>query len=313
MLFKAYDSPQAALGFVVSQLAHIEQRVWEAQYPEITYPQNVPVDNSASPWTKTVTYFSTDKVGKTDWINGRAGDVPLVGLNRQKFETEVHMQGVGFDYTLEEINQARQAGINLTDDLGKAARRAYEETCQRIAYVGDAPKGFSGLLNTASVTAATVANGAASSPLWTSKTPDEILADFNTGLTGIWTTTLMIAMADTVLLPPAKYAYLVNTRLNNLSQMTLLSWIKENNIYTQQTGRPLNIRALNECTGAGSGGTDRMVFYRNSDEVLKMHIPMSLTFIAPQPEGFRVIVPGMFRLGGVDVRLPKQIRYYDGF
>ena len=79
------------------------------------------------------------------------------------------------------------------------------------------------------------------------------------------------------------------------------------------TGQKLTIRANRFLTTAGSGATARMIAYRRSPEVVKMHIPMRLRFLAPQgPEVFRYVVPGMFRLGGTDVRLPKEIRYYDG-
>lgn len=84
--FKLLDA-QAALGFVVSQTTYIERQVNEIVYPDIQYPQLIPVDTSAPEWIKTVTFYSADKVGKADWVNGNADDLPLASTERSKFES----------------------------------------------------------------------------------------------------------------------------------------------------------------------------------------------------------------------------------
>lgn len=310
-MLKFNDSPQAALGFLIRQISHIEQQVWEVKYPDITYKEFVPVDNSANPWAKSVTYFAMDRTGKAAWHNHAARDIPLADVSREKFETEVHMATIGYKYDLEELNQARMLGQNLPSEKAAAARRAYEELCEDVAYVGDTAKGFEGLFNSSAVTAADVANGAATTPEWTTKTPDEILKDVNDAITGVWITTKEVAMADTVLLPLAQYSLIATKRLDATSDKTILEWVEANNIYTKITGQKITIRARRQLTGAGESATDRMVVYRRSPEVLKLHIPMPLQFLAPQPVVFDFLVPGMFRLGGVDIRLPKEIRYYD--
>jgi len=312
MLRYANDAPQQAFSFLLSQLTYIESQMWETKYPAITYQDFVPVDYSAPEWIKTVTYMTKDGTGKAKFMSGSAEDFPLVGLTRDKLETNVEMAGIGYDYTIEELEQSRMLGIPLTADKAAFARRAYEELCEDVAYVGDATKNWKGLFNNADVTATNVVAGVGG-VTWVLKTPNEILKDVNTALTGIWTTTLGIAIADTLLLPMAQYADIATRRLSDTSDRTVLSWILENNIYTLTTGQRLTIRANRFLTTAGAGGTARMVAYRKSPEVVKMHIPMRLRFLQPQgPFGMRFQVPGIFRLGGVDVRLPKEIRYYDG-
>lgn len=311
MLKYTADAPQQALSFLISQASHIEQQVWETRYPDITYQDFVPIDNSAPEWVKTVTYFSTDGGGKAKWMNGNATDFPTVGLTREKFETNVEMAGIGYDYTIEELEQARLMGINLQADKAKVARRAYEELCENVAYVGDTTKGFQGLFNNSSVTAATVASGVGG-VTWALKTPDEILKDVNDALTGMWATTKTVAIADTLLVPLEQYSLIATKRIDAVNQTTVLEWIERNNIYTKITGKPLTVRANRFLDQAGAASADRMVVYRKSPEVVKMHVPMRLRFLAPQQELIRFVVPGLFRLGGVDVRLPKEIRYYDG-
>lgn len=307
------DAPQAALGFLISQTTHIERQVWEKKYPEMTYAEDVPVDNSAPEWIKSVTYFSTDKVGKMALIHGRANDIPLVDINREKHETEVVMAGIGYDYSLEELNQAFMLGISLTVDKAAAARRAYEEYVQGMAYTGDAQVGFTGLFNNASIAQSSAPNGASGTATWATKTADEILKDINGAITGIWTGSNTIEMADTILIPVAHYALIASKRLDATMTMTVLEYVLKSNIYTAITGKPLRIRARLELAGAGSGGTHRLMAYRRDPEVMKLHIPMPLKFLAAQgPLGFLYMVPGMCRLGGVDVRRPGSCRYLDG-
>lgn len=307
------NDAQAALGFLLSQTSHIESQVWEKKYPDITYPIFVPVDNSAHPWATSVTYFASDKSGAADWMHHRGTDFPMVDVNRTKFETPVAMAGIGYDYDLEELNQARMLNINLTADKAAAARRAYEEKCEAVAYLGDTLKNFTGLLNNGSVSAADVADPTDSGvdTTWETKTPEQILTDIDAALTGIYTASKTVEMADTILLPITSLALINRRRLDVTQDRSILSYITTANIYTMMTGKPLKIMGLRQLETAGSGGNKRMVAYRRDPEVVKMHIPMPLQFLAPQQVLMRYIVPGMFRLGGVDIRRPGSVRYSD--
>jgi len=318
-MLNLYDA-QAALSFLLSQTSHIEQQVWEKKYPDLTYAEDVPIDNSASPWVKSITYFSSDKVGQAALLHGRASDFPMVDINRTKFETEVVMAGIGYDYSLEEINQARMVtpAVNLTADKASAARRAYEELCDSVAYTGkdiagNVIAGFTGLINYSGISPTDVADGAgAADTTWETKTADEILKDINEPITGTWTASKTIELCDTLLLPLSSYAFISTKRLDTTMSMTVLDYVTRANVYTMQTGKPLRIRARRELEAAGTSGHKRMITYKRDPEVLKMHIPMPLRFLpAWQASPMVLQVPGIFRLGGLDIRRPGAVRYRD--
>ena len=297
---------QAAMGFVVSQTSHIEAGVYEIQYPDIQYPGLVPVDTSANPLAKSVTYFSSDKFGKAAWINGNSDDVPMAGSESSKHETAVYSAGIGYGYGWEEIQQAQMLGVNLSSDDAVAARRAYEEMVDEVALVGDSAKGFQGLFNNSSVTASNATNGD-----WGTATPDEMLADINDALIAVQTGTNTVVMADTLLLPFSKFNLLSSTRLTDTA-MTILEFLRQNNVYTATTGQPLTIRAMRGLDTAGAASATRMVAYRRSPDVLKMHIPMPHRFMPAYQAGpLRYEVPGVFRIGGLDIRQPKAVVYSD--
>lgn len=300
---------QAAVGFVLSQTTHIESEVNRIEYPDIQYAELVPVDTSAHPFAKTVTYFSADMYGQAKWINGNSDDVPIAGSERAKHETSVYTAGIGYAYGWEEIGQAQMLGVNLPAEDATAARRAYEEMVDNVALRGDAAKGFNGLFNNPLITPTNAPNGD-----WggTGNTFGQVIEDFNYGIRLSWSDTKFISIADTVLLPHEKLDWL-NTVVLDGTTMTLLSFLRANNTYTNQTGRPLTIRGVRGLETAGVGGTQRMVAYRRNPQVLKMHIPMPHRFLQPfSPGPLRVEVPGVFRLGGLDIRRPAEVKYIDG-
>ncbi len=303
---------QAALGFAQKQTSHIEAGVYAHKYPELDYASLVPVDTSGGEWVKSVTYYSMDQAGKAGWINGNGKDVPTVGMNMAQHETAVHTAGIGYSYGFEEVNQARMLGIALDGEKARIARRAYEEMVYRIAFSGDTDKNFEGLYDFTGVPAAAVtADGTGSSALWSTKTPDQIIRDVNALLIGLHSATKTTELADTLILPVERLQTISSTRLTDTS-MTILDFIRQANMYTAQTGAPLRIIGKRGLLTKGSGSTARMIGYRRAPDVLKLHVPMPHRFFPVQQEGFQFTVPGMFRLGGLDIRLPKAVTYGDG-
>lgn len=309
------DAQGAAMSFLTRQTSIIEPAVYAMSYQDIQYPTLIPVDTSAPEWIQSVTYFSMDSVGQAAWTTGLSDDAPKVEMTREKLETSVSMAAIGYGYTLEELGTAQQLGMNLTSDKAAAARRVAEEKIDQVAFAGDGGKGFTGLVNAATPTATTApADGTGSATTFASKTPDQVLRDVNGQLSGIFTGTLGAEMADTLLLPYSVLLDLSTRRLDATNQTTILEWIEKNNIYTRTTGQPLTVRGMfGYLDTAGASSSKRMVAYRRAPEVLKLHMPMPFQFLAPWQTGpFKFDVPGIFRLGGVDIRRPKAVRYLDG-
>lgn len=309
------DAPQRAFGFLIAQATRIEAEVYQTVYQEIQYDQVVPVDTSGPEWVDAITYFSSDAVGQAQWFNGHAQDVPNVELLREKFSTTVSMAAIGYRYSVEELEKARLYGIALNNDKATAARRVAEEKKDSVAFTGDTTKGYTGVVNNASVAATTApADGTGSATTFASKTPDQILRDVNGQLTGQFTGTFGNLVADTILFPYSVLLDLSTRRIDAVNQTTILEWIEKNNIYTRTTGRPLTIRGLfGYLDTAGASSTKRMVSYKKDSSVLKLNMPMPFRFWNPWQIGPMLFeVPGTFRLGGVDVKLPKGIRYLDG-
>jgi len=304
------DVLSSMMTFAQTNTEHVEQGVNKHVYPDIQYPQLIPVDTSAHEFATSITYYSEDHYGKADWINGNSDDIPIASTERAKHQTGIHMAGVGYAWGYEEIGQAMLAGRNLPSEDAMAARRAYEEFVDRVAMYGDADKGFVGLVNhDATVTPVTANNGNWSN---LNTTADQMIDDVNQALLGIGVTTGFTSMADTLLISPEDMTYLGSRRVDGTST-TAYEYLVKNNVYTMTTGQPLTIRTVRGLETAGAGGVRRMVAYRYDPTVLKLHIPMPHRFLPVYQNGpLNWSVPGIFRIGGLDIRRPGEIRYVDG-
>jgi len=305
---------QVALGFVVAQTSIIEPGVYRTVYPDIQYRTLIPVDTSGSEFATSVTYYSADQFGKADWINGNADDIPKAGTSRAQYQTPIHTAGIGYGYGFEEIGRAQLLGINLPADDAMAARRAAEELVDRVALLGDTAKGFTGLFNAVGVTPVAAPTGAwGTLQAAGTATPDEIVADMNAALMNVFNGTNTTAIADTLLMAWSKFMLISTKKMSEYSDLTVLQYFLANNVYTATTGQQLTVRGLRGLDTAGAGGTARLIAYRNDPTVLKLHMPMPHRFLPVFQSGpLRWDVPGVMRLGGLDVRLPKQVVYLDG-
>jgi hypothetical protein len=316
---KLFDA-QAALGFLTTQAYVINARVYRTVFPDLNFNELVYVDQSAPEWSLGAVTFISTEVGRAEWGTGFADDMPLADVERSSTDVRFRFAHVGYEYNIEEIGIAQQIGVPLQADKALAARRAYQEFMWNVTLSGADAKGMEGLINQTGIASGLApADGTGNVTTWfdgngvLTKTPAQIVRDFNGMLTGIFTGSLTVEMADTILLPFSTLAALAATPMSATNDTTILEYILANNIRTLQGGaRPL-VRGLIGLDTAGAGGTKRAVAYRNDQDVVSLHLPAAHRFEAPRVKGtYGFVVPGWFRTGGVDVRRPLAFRYLDG-
>lgn len=308
------DAMAAVMGFVVAQTAKIHSSVYEIKYQDVRYRGLVYLDTSGPEWLDSILYMSTDQVGRAEWLNVAADDVPKVELKQAMTGTTVHEGGIGYDWSEKELQMAVQLGIPLKDRKARTARLAAEQLIDRLIWTGDATKGFTGMINSPLVPSVdAAATGTGSSTRWKDKSPGQILADFNAMLQGVYVNTGRTALANTVALPSQAHLYLASTILPDSGGKTLLEWISSTNLFTTGSRQQLTIISLPELDTAGDGGVSRAMAWRKDREVVQGYMPMPFRFYAPWQTGpWRFDVPGLFRYGGVEWFLPKEGLYMDG-
>lgn len=310
-----FNNAQEALGYVQDQTKAINTTVYKAEYPDHDFASLIPVDSSAPEWASGMITYLTDIVGKAEFISGMGKDMPLADVVRGQSDQNYELAGVGYEFSLEEVNVASMLGMPLTSLKGDAARETSMLMQYDLALIGNTRKGMQGLLNSTAVVSGLVAlNAGAASRLWSAKTSNEILGDVDDLLTGGYIASKTVELADTLLISPERMSYLNRRTVSDTNSETLLSFIKRTNIYTMTTGQQLTIRAVRWLSTLGAGATQRMVAYKRTPRTLAFHLPMPHRFLPVWQNGpMNFLVPGIFRTGGTEIRRPGAVRYADGF
>lgn len=304
---------QHHLAFMTSQAAHIESEVFRIRYPDIQYQNLVPIDTSAPPFAGQITYFSMDGYGEAEFLATHGQDWPFVDITQAKHDVRVENLGIGYKYNEFELETAMMLGVNLSSENARVARRVAEEKIDKIVMNGESDLGWDGFMNSNLPTTSDASGSNTAARVWTNKDGQAIADDINNALSGIIIDTLQVEMADTVLLPISALNLIATKKMGDASgtDTTVFEWVMKHNVYTATTGNPLMIRILRGLEKAAANDTGRMIVYRRDPSVLKLHMPMPLRFYAPQQIYLDYCVMGVFRLGGLEIRTPKAIRYID--
>ena len=310
-MIQNYDQA-AHLSFVEGQAASISREIYTTKYASIQYRELIPVDTSSNPWATHIIHYSENYVGRAQFLANRGTDFPTSAIERTQHSVRIEDLTSGMEWTEQEINQARLVGRPLRASLTRASVRAMEDFIDQTALYGNADFGWDGFLNNPNVPVKTAVKPWKDAAGATNATGLEMAAEVNNAISGVWTDSLQVEMADTVLMSTDRYSLLATTPMgDNNPNMVVMRWLMRNNVFTMQTGRPVMFRVCRQLDTAGSGNTERMCAYRRHPEVVRFHFPMPLRFFPVQRTGLLYKVPGLARIGGTEVRLPEAIRYVD--
>ncbi|MGO3890089.1 MAG: DUF2184 domain-containing protein [Paenalcaligenes sp.] len=307
-------SPESAMSFLVSQRTHIEPKVYETKYPDVTYSELIPVDSSAPEWAPIVAVASVDARGELAFVGPNSNDINRADVGYKLGTHPVQTAALGYGFSLEEINQARMLNINLSADKAKASMRIAEQGLNKLAYVGNKEAGYGGLFNMPGI--GVTAAGSTIAALVAGATDvagaQAVVTFFQQAIDEVYLTNTNTTFAPThILLPPAQRNLLSSAILPFGGNMTLLQYLEMNLV----SGRNGKVKFTPELSlkGAGAGGTDRMMVYTKSEETAKFHLPMGFRFQSPyQDSALSWFIPGILRTGGTEVRIPKAHQYRDG-
>jgi len=303
---------QEALAFFVSQLTYEETELQARYYVPMQYKDFVPISFAAGPYATSITYYIYDKVGNAQFGDLGGDDVPYgdVGFAQKTFV--VKPGKIGYRYTQDELRTSAYLKRPLPELRMQGAIEAYERKINDVMLLGHSPSNITGLYNNASVSHAVTP----STKKWDgsdSITVAQLLSDFAFGMNAAWVASGFNIIPNTVLIPPGAFQYMSVTPASpTIPTVTILEFLRQNNLYTVKTRQPLMIDAGYDLTTAGASSTGRTVFYDRNPTTLVGHIPMPLQFLAPQLEDLEVKIPGEFKASGVEWRRVTNGYYMDG-
>lgn len=309
-----FHDAQQAMGFIVPQTLRINTAIEQQVYPSWDYSRLMFVNTDGDMWDIGSVFYSGDIAGAAQFLSGKGFDMPYADVSTAQHLQTNHFAGIGYEWSLQELQRAAKLGRSLSSDKAEAARKVAESFIYGIAMRGNAEKGMTGLINDANVPAADVAaDGTAGATTFASKTATQILRDVNAVLNAPFNASKETQRANTLLLPTSRLQTMAETPRADGSDMTVLAFLKANNSYTLETGQPLTIIGTRELETAGDGGTARMMAYDNDRGVVQMHLPGPHEFLPPfQKSSMTWEVAGIMNVGGVEFRRPKGAAYRDG-
>ncbi len=197
--------------------------------------------------------------------------------------------------------------------LNKGIRLHCDKVIERSVYVGFRKVGSIGLLNNPSVVRSSARTSAGGQTSWRSKTADEILNDINTVLSAVWEANDCASdgMPDHILVPVEQFGMLVTRKVSDDSERSILTYILENNIATQQ-GKQLVISPCKWCSGIGTNYSDRMVVYMNQVDRVCFNLTQPLRRMETEYADMRIKIPYIAQFSEVRFLYPSTVRYMDG-
>lgn len=305
------------LAFYISQLANLEARIYEAKYAAINYDELIPVDTSLPEWVDSWDYISYDGVTIGKFIGASADDLPDVTLSANKSSVPIGYAGNKYSYSLDELRKSQQLRIPLDTTKARLAFRGAQEHTQRVAYFGDAARGMTGLFNNPNLALSN------STLNWfdPATTGMQIVEDVDAFLSDIWTNSATVYVPNVLVMNSARWRRINSMPMSKeLPNTTVLQYLKENNVYTGLTGKPLRVEQRLQLSaaqladgGVSNGNKDRILAYELNDENLGMQVPIPWRSLAPQMWNLKVNVPCEYKISGVEFRYPFSGAYRDQF
>lgn len=310
----AMDAAGIASGqaFLTSELEKRDMLV-RTPLTSFTYTRDLPIRVGGG-WAE---YVSAMNVGYG--ITGGSGDnlvqassvdgIPLVQANFGKDLWKTHVISAGTRIFWVDMMRGNMTGRNLDTLLRDGIRMTYDKHMDENAYVGFARYGTTGLVNNPDVV---VTNAAKT---FSAATPDEILSIVNTAILDAWEAAGydLDAVPNHIIMPYEQYNYIATTRVSNLAEKTILTFLLENNV-AKQNGSDLFIGATAWCKGAGTSNADRMVVYCNKERYIAMDelVPLTRAMTTPNAERFSYDTAYAGNVSEVETFYTETIVYVDG-
>ena len=302
--------------FLRKELERVDEAILEP-LACVDWPRDMPVITGGG-LTETissidVTYASTG--GEEDnLIFEAANEIPVIQADMSKSVARCFNFAEYMVFSSMEREKMAQVGRDPETFLNKGIRLHCDKLIDRNVYKGFNKTGSTGLVNTTRITRTSARphtpNG--TDTQWEHKTADEILDDINAVISGLWRDNdcSSDALPNHILIPVEQFGMLVTRKVSDDSERSILTYVLENNLAAQQGGE-LVISPCKWCSGAGSGGTDRLVVYCNRVDRICFNLTKPLTRMDTEYADMRIKIPYVAQFSEVRFLYPSTVRYLD--
>lgn len=232
---------------------------------------------------------------------------PAVDLNREGYP--LHLWGSEVKYTVIELAKAMQVNRPLEMQYVEAMQLKWQMDNDEMVYIGDSTVGAEGLFNSTKpqLVVATNNDWSPSSGI----TPDAILAEINYLIATVWRTAAYAEMPTRILVSPNIFAQLVSMKVSDAGNVSVMEYLKQNNILRAQYGQELEILPSKWAYQRGATTTmDRMFAYNPNPRFIRYPlVPLQRTPVMPKGLHMTSIYYG--KMGHIEFRYPQTMAYMD--
>ena len=303
-----------AYTFLMKELEKVDETILEP-LSATEWPRDLPVitgggllENISS---IDVTYASTGGDDDNLFFD-MANDIPVIQADMSKsvarcFNFAEYM-------AISVMDREKMMGIGRDPEtfLNKGIRLHCDKLIDRNVYQGFEKVNSTGLVNNPAIARISAATAAGGGTRWSQKTADEILNDINSAISTLWKDNDCSpdALPNHILIPVEQFGALVTRKVSDDSERSILTYVLENNIATQQGGE-LIISPCKWCSRAGSSRSDRMVVYCNHIDRICFNLTQPLRRMETEYSDMRYKIPYIAQFSEVRFLYPSTVRYMD--
>jgi hypothetical protein len=309
--------------FLIGELERMDQTLHEPLV-SITWSRDIDLredvtiaDESSSFTNSAFAAAGSMNSGGKNFIGKNSNAINGIALDIGKTSSPLYLWGMEIGYTIPELLSAQQMGRPVDEQKYKGLQLKHQMDIDEMVYIGDDILNREGLLNNSLATAGFVDVGASGYTQWPKKTPDEILYDVNTLLEEAWAEAGYAICPSKLLLPPAKFAYIVSQKVSTAGNLSILNFLEDNSIALKVNGKKLDIQPCKWLTSRGVAAgspeeaTDRMVCYTQDKDIIRYPlVPLQRTPL--EYRSLYQLTTYFGRLGVLELVRPETLRYADG-
>lgn len=308
--FMNLDANEGA--FFQRELEHVKSKTYDVQYPDLLARRLFPLHTDTPSAAASVTYQSWDHIGMAKLLHTYADDLPDVENTAKETTRGVFGQGIAYSYSIQEIRQAQYVGAPLEQRKANAARRQIMQLENTIAFTGDTRAAIPGFLNNANTNSVVIADGAAGTTQWSTKTPDEIIADVTNMTQEIRDTTNGVEAPNTLLLPESQFTLISCTPRTSGTDTTILDFILKSNAWVSEVIPVYNLKGAAPVNAPVYDGTDCAILYDKNPDKLWLEVPQDFEQFPSQEVGLKYKIPCHARTAGVIIAYPQSVAQGNG-
>ena len=304
-----------AYTFLMKELEKVDGTILEP-LSATEWPRDMPVVTGGglieSVASIDVTYASTGGEDDNLFFDA-ANDIPVIQADMSKSVARTFNFAEYMAFSVMEREKMMGIGRDPETFLNKGIRLHCDKLIDRNVYQGFEKVNSTGLVNNPAIARISAATAAGGGTRWSQKTADEILNDINSAISTLWKDNdcSIDALPNHILIPVEQFGALVTRKVSDDSERSILSYVLENNLTTQQGGE-LIISPCKWCSRAGSSRSDRMVVYCNRIDRICFNLTQPLRRMETEYAEMRIKIPYIAQFSEVRFLYPSTVRYMDG-